>query len=294
MTDPGLGVLIIPCLLVAGLVLVVVGVRDRDRPGRDLGLGRDRSRRLRDWMTQAGIRNVTAGQLVAFCAATGLLAGVLLLALSRSPWIALAFAVLAGYLPLMLLKARQRRCSRELQEVWPDAIDHLASGVRAGLSLPEALVGLAERGPEPLRPPFAAFADSYHASGSFAAALDLLKAELADPTADRVVEALRVAREVGGTELGRTLRTLSAFLRDEYRVRRELEARQSWVQVAARLSFATPWLVLLLLATKPEAVAAYRGPGGALVIGIGAAMATAGYRLMLVIGRLPQEERVLR
>ncbi len=286
--------LIIPCLLVAGIVLVMVGVRGRDHPGRDQGLERDWSRRLRDWMTQAGIRNVAAGQLVAFCGAVGLLAGVLLLALSRSPWIALAFAVLAGYLPLVLLKARQRRYHRELQEVWPDAIDHLVSGVRAGLSLPEALVGLAERGPEPLRPPFAAFADNYHASGSFGAALDLLKEALADPTADRVVEALRVAREVGGTELGRTLRTLSAFLRDEYRVRRELEARQSWVLVAARLSFATPWLVLLLLATKPEAVAAYRGPGGALVIGIGAAMATAGYRLMLVIGRLPQEERVLR
>jgi len=103
-----------------------------------------------------------------------------------------------------------------------------------------------------------------------------------------------VAREVGGSDLGRTLRTLSAFLRDEHRVRRELEARQSWVIVAARLAFCTPWLVLLLLATKPEAVAAYQRPAGAVVIAVGAALATAGYRLMLRIGRLPVEERVLR
>ena len=294
MTGFDLGVLAIPCLLIAGLVLIVVGVRDRDRRHRDPRPERKWSRRLRDRLTQAGVRDVSAGQLLAFCAVVGLLAGALLLALSRSPWLALAFALLTGDLPLLLLKARQRRHQRELQEVWPDAIDHLASGVRAGLSLPEALVGLAARGPEPLRPAFAAFADSYHASGSFGVALDLLKDELADPTADRVAEALRVAREVGGTELGRTLRTLSGFLRDEHRVRRELEARQSWVLVAARLSFATPWLVLLLLATKPEAAAAYRGPGGAVVIGIGAAMATAGYRLMLLLGRLPQEARVLR
>jgi tight adherence protein B len=103
-----------------------------------------------------------------------------------------------------------------------------------------------------------------------------------------------VTREVGGSDLGRTLRTLSAFLRDEHRVRRELEARQSWVIVAARLAFGTPWFVLLLLATKPEAVAAYQRPGGAVVIAVGAVLATAGYRLMLRIGRLPTEERVLR
>jgi tight adherence protein B len=149
-------------------------------------------------------------------------------------------------------------------------------------------------GTETLRPPFARFADDYRATGRFGTALDRLKDELADPTADRVIEALRLAREVGGSELGRMLRTLSGFLRDEQRVRKELEARQTWVVVAARMAFATPWAVLLLLATRPEAVAAYRGGGGAVVLAIGAAMAVAGYRVMLAIGRLPTEERVLR
>jgi tight adherence protein B len=145
-----------------------------------------------------------------------------------------------------------------------------------------------------LRAPVARFAEEQHATGRFGVALDRLKAELADPTADRVVECLRITREVGGTELGRTLRTLSAFLRDEHRVRRELEARQTWVVVAARLAFATPWLVLLLLSFRPEAAAAYRGGGGAVVIAVGAALATIGYRVMLAIGRLPAEPRVLR
>ena len=124
--------------------------------------------------------------------------------------------------------------------------------------------------------------------------MDTLKDELADPTADRVVEALRLARDVGGTELGRTLRTLANFLRDSYRVRKELEARQTWVVVAARMAFATPWVVLLMLSSKREAVAAYRQPSGALVLAVGAAMAVLGYRLMLRIGHIPREERVLR
>jgi tight adherence protein B len=66
------------------------------------------------------------------------------------------------------------------------------------------------------------------------------------------------------------------------------------VIVAARLAFATPWLVLLLLSFRPEAAAAYRGGGGAVVIAAGAALATIGYRVMLAIGRLPAEPRVLR
>jgi tight adherence protein B len=288
MTDPAL--VLIPSLLAAGVLLIMLGATGKDRPRLD----RHRKERLRDWMAQAGAGGASAGQLLALCLGLGLFAGLSLLVMTGSIWLAIAFAVLTGYLPVLALRARRRRRARELRELWPDAIDHLVSAVRAGLSLPEAVAALAERGPPPLREPFARFAIAHHATGRFGHSLDLLKAELADPTADRVVEALRVAREVGGSELGRILRTLSGFLRDEHRVRKELEARQSWVLVAARMSFATPWIVLLLLATKPETLAAYRGAAGAVVLAVGAIMATAGYRLMLLIGRLPSEERVLR
>jgi tight adherence protein B len=245
-------------------------------------------------MIRAGVGSVSLAELAAFCAGVATIAGLALLAIAHSAWLAIAFAALAGYLPVVVLKARHRRRSRERSEVWPDAIDHLVSAVRAGMSLPDAVSVLGDRGPEALRAPFANFSAVYSATGRFGGSLDRLKEELADPAADRVVEALRIAREVGGSELGRTLRTLAAFLRDEHRVRRELEARQSWVIVGARLAFGTPWFVLLLLATKPEAVVAYQRPAGAVVIAIGAALATSGYRLMLRIGRLPSEQRVLR
>jgi tight adherence protein B len=283
-------VVLIPSLLVAGVVLIMLGAAGGGRAIRR----RRWAGRLRDWMARAGAGGSSPGHLLALCLGLGLVAGLSLLVTTGSVSLAVAFAVLTGYLPVLALRARHRRRARELREVLPDAIDHLVSAVRAGLSLPEAVAALAERGPQGLREPFARFAAVYHATGRFGHALDLLKAELADPTVDRVVEALRVAREVGGGELGRILRTLSGFLRDEYRVRKELEARQTWVLVAARMSFATPWLVLLLLATKPETVAAYRGAGGAVVIAAGAVMATVGYRIMLLIGRLPSNERILR
>jgi hypothetical protein len=79
------------------------------------------------------------------------------------------------------------------------------------------------RGPEQMRPPFRRFGEDYRATGRFHACLDRLKATLADPTGDRIVESMRLARDVGGTDLGRLLRTLSGFLREDARLRPERE-----------------------------------------------------------------------
>ena len=126
---------------------------------------------------------------------------------------------MGGYLPVAVVSGRARRRQREFAEVWPEAVDNLASAVRAGMSLPEALAALGDRGPEPLRPAFDAFALDYQVTGRFGECLDRLKERLADPVGDRVVEGLRVAREVGGGDLGRLLRNLSGFLRDDARTR---------------------------------------------------------------------------
>ena len=89
-----------------------------------------------------------------------------MLVVSQTFPIAAAFGVIAGYAPVALVRGRAQRRRRELAEVWPEAVDNLASAVRAGLSLPEALSQLGERGPEPLRPAFTAFGQDYLAIGS--------------------------------------------------------------------------------------------------------------------------------
>jgi len=170
----------------------------------------------------------------------------------------------------------------------------LLTAVRAGLSLPEALSALSTRGPEVLRPPFARFAAEYRSSGRFSVCLDRLKDDLADPVGDRIVETLRVAREVGGSDLGRVLRTLATFLREDARARAELETRQGWVVSAARLAVAAPWVVLLLLATQSTTLAAYDSPLGTAILVGGGAVCLVAYRLMVRIGRLPEDVRVLQ
>lgn len=250
--------------------------------------------RLDDDIVLAGIRSFRWPGLVAICALLGLLVLVLGLALTRVPAVSLCFALMAGAAPVAFVRSRARSKRSRLREVWPDAVDHIASGVRAGLALPEALAQLGLRGPAELRPAFDAFGHDYRASGQFADSLDRLKERLADPVADRLIEALRLAREVGGSDLGRVLRTLSTFLREDARSRAELEARQSWTVNAARLAMVAPWIVLLLMATRGSALDAYREPTGVVILIVGAVLSIVAFQVMIRIGRLPEEQRVLR
>jgi tight adherence protein B len=273
-----------------GLLLIWLAVSS-PRPGA--GARPRRTGRLRDLLDRAGLAGTSVSGVLAVCAGCAVVVFVLVQVLSRAVPVAVVFALMAGYLPIAALAGRARRRQRDLAEVWPEAVDNLASAVRAGLSLPEALGALGQRGPAPLREPFTAFATDYLVTGRFGDCLDRLKLRLSDPVGDRVVEGLRVAREVGGGELGSLLRNLSTFLREDARTRSELESRQAWTVNGARLAVAAPWLVLLMLCFQREVVARYASPAGALVLVVGAVLCLVAYRLMVRIGRLPTERRVL-
>jgi tight adherence protein B len=250
--------------------------------------------RSRDLLASAGVEGVTPAAFMGACVITGVIAFVLMFVVSAALPIGLVFGLMAGGVPVVLLKSRARRRLAEFRELWPDVVDNIASAVRAGLSLSEALAQVGERGPLPLREPFRRFGADYASTGRFADSLDRLKARLADPVGDRVIEALRIAREVGGGDLGRLLRSLSGFLRDDARTRSELESRQSWSVNGARVAVAAPWLVLGMLSFQGDVIQRYNSPLGALIIGMGAALCLVAYRVMLRIGRLPEPERVLR
>ena len=249
--------------------------------------------RLARLLARAGLGQVSVRSFVSLCGALGGVAGLVMQAVSGTPPVAVVFGLIGSYLPVGVVSGRARRRQREFAEVWPEAVDSLASGVRAGLSLPDALSALGTRGPEPLRPAFRSFAADYQVSGRFGDSLDRLKERLADPVGDRVVEGLRIAREVGGGELGTLLRNLSSYLREEARTRAEMESRQAWTVNGARLAVAAPWVVLLFMSFQTDVIRHYASTGGALVLGLGGVLCAAAYRLMVRIGRLPTERRIL-
>lgn len=279
--------------LIGGLGLLLIWRSGPRAPTRRPG-AQSWSTRRRDMLRQAGVDGVGPGQLLAAQILASLIVLVLVLAITRTVTVAACFGVFGFFVPVLIVRRMRHRRQTTLRELWPEAIDNLASAVRAGMSLPEGLGAIGERGPAELRAPFARFAASYRATGRFGECLDALKDDLADPVGDRICETMRVARDVGGSDLGTVLRTLSELLRADARTRSELETRQGWVVNAARLAVAAPWIVLLLLGTQSETLRAYDSPGGTLLLVIGAVVCVLAYRIMLQIGKLPEEQRVLR
>lgn len=247
--------------------------------------------RARERLTQAGLERVGIPTVVVVSVILGIAAAAVLFALVPVVAIAAAVGVLVFLLPSIVVLWRARAQRRATRVVWPDVVDHLVSAVRSGLALPDSVVTLASTGPPITRAAFAEFERDYRMTGAFADSLDRLKDRLADPVADRIIETLRMSREVGGNELTTVLRNLATYLRQDAAVRSEVEARQSWIVNAARLGVAAPWIVLLLLSTRPEAAAAYNTPEGTAVILVGLALSVVAYRIMISIGRLPEERR---
>ena len=276
-------------VLGAGLVLVLAAFLGRgERESRESVPGR-----LETLLAQAGLR-LAPSTLIAVSVLVGLATAVLTWALLPILAIAAALGAVAAAVPTMSIVVRARARRRATRLLWPDVVDQLVSSIRSGQSLPDSLAGLALTGPIDARGPFAHFAETYRASADLGACLTDLKERLADPTADRIVETIRMSREVGGSELTTVLRNLSSYLRQEAALRSEVEGRQSWVVNAARLGVAAPWVVLLLLASRPEAMAAYNTTAGAVLILVGLGVSVLAYRVMLAIGRIPEERRWFR
>jgi tight adherence protein B len=270
-----------------GLLLLYDGLTGRSR-SRSLSL----SGRLDRLAREAGVPKLNGRWLLVASLAMALITAMFVAGLTSSFVVSLAFFCGGASLPAMVLRSRRSKRRRRFKEAWPDALAILVSGVRAGISLPEACAALGQRGPEDLRASFEAFAASYRATGSFETGLHRLGQSLSDPVADRVIAALTLAHQVGGSDLVRVLRTLSDFVSDDLRTRKEIEARWSWTVTAARVAAAAPWVVLLLMSTKPEASTAYNSSGGAVVVVLGAVATVVGYRLMLRAARLPDQRRL--
>lgn len=280
--------LLLGALLGAGLLLCVSPWVWPRREKVDSEASGGRVARL---LREAGAAAVTPRALLTVMAAAGSTAGALAWLFSGLAVLAVLAGAAAAAAPIAVLRGRRLRLRRVRRQLWPDVCDLLIASLRVGLSLPDAVAALEQSAPVVLRPAFAVFSRDLVATGRFDEALDRLKESLADPIADRIVETLRMARQVGGTELTAVLRALGTSVRADAAVRGEVEARQSWIRGAAVLGAVAPWVILGLLVLRPEGADAYGTPEGVLVIVIGAAVSVTAFRIMTRIGRLPEPRR---
>lgn len=226
------------------------------------------------------------------CLIVGSVVTVIVLYWSGSLIITLPFSFFALLITWTYLRNRSTRAADELLEVWPEVTDHLISGLHSGMSLSEALVGLATRGPLLVRPHFLLFQHELIRSGDFTRATEELRDRFSSHGSDQIFEAILLAKSLGGSELLQIFRTLGDFLRQDLAVRKEIEIKHGWIKNSAHLSSAAPWLLLLLLSSQPATARAFNQPSGVAILLVGLILTGVAYFWMGRLGRMPKSPRV--
>jgi len=266
--------------------------------GRPVRLERSRSRgpsrtqRRQQWLQQAGAR-VTAEQFYVSSAAAGIGAFSVLAVLIDAWTVAIVPGLLCALIPQTYYAHQRRERLAQVVQAWPDGLRDLAASVNAGQALHGAVVSLARSGPAPLRRAFAGYEANARVSG-MVPALEHIKSELADPTSDRVLEVLILAKERGARHLGRILDELATSTTADLRANAEIETARLEPKINTRVTASLPWLVLIVICLGEDSAhrAFYAGGGGVVVVAVSAAFTFAGVAWVRVLSRDPVEGRV--
>lgn len=219
---------------------------------------------------------------------------IITLLLTTSLQISLAISLLFTGLPFILAKRKSERFRVERDQAWPVAIDEIVASLQAGLSITESVTALAEQGPPKLQTTFRRVREGLSSGENLEKLLRIEMQILDSETADQTLSTLLFAKQFGGREVISTLRMLSTFLREEIKVREEIDTRFGWVRNSAVLGAVAPWLLLALLSTQQSTVKAYQTTAGVFILSLGVIFTAIAFLWMERVSRIPRPPRPLR
>lgn len=260
---------------------------------RRASTGRRRGRQLgREWLVQAGV-DVRVGEFVGVMIALFVLGAALAFAIFGGPVPALVVGGFAASFPPASSKARRSARRATAQDAWPRMLEEIRIQTSAlGRSIPQALFEVGRRGPIELRPAFDAAHREWLISTDFERTLTVLKARLADPTADATCETLLIAHELGGSDLERRLEALIEDRVLDTQGRKDARAKQAGVRFARRFVLLVPLGMAMAGMSVGTGREAYQTVSGQFLVVVGIAMVVACWMWAGRLMKLPEEERV--
>ena len=265
-----------------------------------LGFGSSRLRsdpRLRataaQWLAQAGLEGVGPGEFITVMAVLFVIGTGLTFAVLGAALPAVAVGAFAATYPAASYRGRRQQRRARAAESWPRMIEEIALLAGSlGRSDPQALFEVGRGSPEEMRPAFAAAHRQWLISTDFERSVAVLKAGLADATADAACETLLVAHDVGGTDVQRRLTALVEDRGADLQGRKDARARQAGARFARRFVLFVPVGMALVGLSIAGGHDAYRSAQGQLCAVAAIGMVVACWLWSGRIMRLPEEERV--
>ena len=228
-------------------------------------------------------RNIKENTRITFIV---ILAGILIALLTKIFVFVPASIMIGILLPGVLTKINKNKSLDIKMLQWIAFIDDLSSGVRAGLTLSDALAQALKNSEEPLRSEFLEAIVEFNRSGQVSRVLLILQSQIKDAVGAATVKLLSVVMKTGANDLASSLRILADSSRETINLVQELKAKQSWVLNGARISVIAPWLVLLALWTQESVRVAYQNFTGQLILVLVATVGAVGYFAMKRIGKI--------
>ena len=242
------------------------------------------------WLQQAGVP-ASYGQFVASIIGLFAVSWIVLGAMSGGVVAIVPSAAIAA-VPVLYYSRRRTTRLAQAQQSWPDALRDVVTSVASGQSLHQALCSLSNGHHGPLSAAFQRYPSLSRSIGSVAA-LEMVRAELADPVSDRVIEVFVLAVERGGSVVRVVLDDLTQSIGADVRVLNEIDTALLESRINARAVVVLPWVALLLLNQGGGPFRDfYSSSGGAVVVFVGAVLTVVGWGAVSRLSRIPNEERV--
>ena len=197
-----------------------------------------------DWSTRRFM--MTAGALGAVVFVLAMLMGVGLLAA-----LGLAFAA-GGGAPFWALSFLKKRRENRFLETFPDAVDVIVRGIKAGLPLLDSLKLLASEAQEPIRSEVRSIIDTQTIGIPLGEACLKLYEHMPVPEANFFGIVISIQQRAGGN-LSEALGNLSRVLRDRKKMKAKIKAMSMEAKASATIIGALPIAVMILVfITSPQ------------------------------------------
>ncbi|WP_127129481.1 type II secretion system F family protein [Georgenia sp. SYP-B2076] len=206
-------------------------------------------------LERAGLK-MRPQDLVFLVAIGALAAGAAGLALS-GPLLGLLLALLAPVGAKVHLGVLTRRRQRAFADQLGDSLQLLASSLRAGHSLPQALASVAHEAEEPTSEEFARVINETRMGRDLAEALEETAARTGNQDFVWVTQAIAINREVGGN-LAEVLDGVGHTIRERHQIRRQVKALSAEGKLSAYILMALPFgIVGFLSLSNPAYIAKF-------------------------------------
>jgi tight adherence protein B len=206
---------------------------------------------LEELITQSQL-NLTIGSVLLGSTVVAVIVFALVFRVTGSALLAVVGALLGASLPVLYVHRARRKRLAVFEEQFPEAIDLIARGLRAGHALTTSLQLVGDEVPDPVGAEFRLLFEQQNYGMSLADALRAFAQRVPIIDARFFVTALLTQREMGGN-LSEVLDNLAAVIRERFRVKRQVRVVSAQGRITGIvLSCMPPALAVVLFIIAPS------------------------------------------